>query len=418
MLFNGWNDIYDIEEALSLVKREYFYHDSTYNQFRHFITLVNEYYPNNWHLCVYKDNNVEQYSNSYGVNAVISGTYWKEVVPQFFIYIKFDELLVSNSKDESVTIKDLVIKLHFHSSGDCLNLYEVRGSRFTVTGEEYLTGYTFSHLSGTSRGSLYFCSFCFGSTNEAMRILRESLMNDYDEDVAEQFLLQWEPYLTWESIEGGPHKNMRDVLEYSPNASISRQRITIEEVISKNFSCDGLRELFRRILFTMEEYPLTSTNFLSVSYIDGISFTEDSIENLILGVSSYSEDYIYYEASNGNLFRQRGQARGEHPLSEERLMQLNLAATPMAFRGTQLKLVITNPVLLKDEEVVTYTKRVYPKIINYVKSRLEDFYKEETHKNNIIKRENFGRNSFGIYAKSAVSLQQVSSTGMVCCDVL
>lgn len=394
--------IYQIDEFLSEVKQEDFLHQSTYENIVHFVKKVNQYYPNSWHFSAYYKQTISEYSNSYGLNNFLSGTYLGRIIYRVHIYIKFGELGVTNSHNMSTIIRDLVIRLEFLTDSEEPKLYGVCGSRFTMTGEEYVTKYTFSHLSGESWGASGFSGFCYGGTKEAMGMLRGILENEYDEDIAEQFLLQLEPYLSWESIEGGPYKPMKTLIDYDPNLANS-PGTTINSVMNTSFRLSDLRTVYEILIDRLTDRAGNIKTQLDALYVSGVKFTEDSIEKLIIEVCVsdilFKDKYAYWEDSVGNLFLTVESEIRTHPLPVGRVELINSSASALMFRGEELKLRITNPVLFKGQDEITYKKRIYPKIINYVKTRLENLYKKETNKNYIIKRESFGRNPFGIYAK-------------------
>lgn len=129
------------------------------------------------------------------------------------ITIKFPEFIIRNSNANSRTIKDLYVqfklaltpKNNLYVSGDLV------GTRGSCSIAELMSNYSHSHLpSSTKLGQ--FAKFCLGSTNIAMNL---GLLRDHNTpfnfDNFELLIHQLETYVSWESLEGGPHIKMHDI---------------------------------------------------------------------------------------------------------------------------------------------------------------------------------------------------------------
>lgn len=128
------------------------------------------------------------------------------------IVIHFPELRITNSKKQSHDIKDLFVKFKFRwinnddGDDDSVLFVGMTGTRSTFTFAEYYSGYCHSHLPGTCSG---WGIFCTGSS--AFQIIRSNLQLSASVDDFYMLFYSLEKYLTWESLEGGPHIRMESI---------------------------------------------------------------------------------------------------------------------------------------------------------------------------------------------------------------
>lgn len=121
------------------------------------------------------------------------------------IIIRFPELTVSNSKGYSTKMYDMFVKLSFNASG-CLKNFE--GLRTTYQQDHYTSGYSFSHLAGNAkrRG---FTSFCTGEG--PLSTLFHMMNITPDKNLYLVFLSNLSTYLSYESLDGGPYRLIRNI---------------------------------------------------------------------------------------------------------------------------------------------------------------------------------------------------------------
>lgn len=144
----------------------------------------------------------------YGEENVDINLYAQEII------ILFPKIEVTNSIGSLHTIKDLYVFIKvgiLDKNSDTVYIYlNYNGFRGSLSLKEYLSGYSFSHLSG---GVEAWGSFCFGTGEVFLskHELSEIYINNkegFDRYLYkfENFLYIFREYLKWESIEGGPYK--------------------------------------------------------------------------------------------------------------------------------------------------------------------------------------------------------------------
>ena len=133
------------------------------------------------------------------------------------IYILFDVINITNSNGDEHIIRDLLMRLSILSDNteeQGFGLYNISGTRLTMTKEEITSNYLHSHLSSVNidsqdRRNFTFQSFCTGSgeINSYMDKFNttKNLPNITD------LLLQLYTLVSWESLEGTPYMNMEDI---------------------------------------------------------------------------------------------------------------------------------------------------------------------------------------------------------------
>lgn len=132
---------------------------------------------------------------------------------EFNLVILFPEINITNSRNHKHVIKDLYVKINIEitaqnlNTGNRLSNIVLSGRRGKLSEEEYHSTYGHSHFSG--RGIERWSDFCLGTSDFAM-ILQTMRFSLTAEDWSLLFL-SLENYVSWESMEGGPYKNMSSV---------------------------------------------------------------------------------------------------------------------------------------------------------------------------------------------------------------
>lgn len=134
------------------------------------------------------------------------------------VFVYFPEVTISNSVEQSHVMRD--IYLYFIIRDTYVSLNAIK--RTTYTEKEIRNNYLFSHCSSSYNPTDWTVnSFCFGSTDVAD--LRESVRYNGRKAVFKNlyfFLEAIKEYLSWESLEGVPYRNIenviRDVAKYKP----------------------------------------------------------------------------------------------------------------------------------------------------------------------------------------------------------
>jgi hypothetical protein len=125
----------------------------------------------------------------------------------FSLKIHFPELVITNSKNDVHTIKDIYVKFNININ----DIYEVHkvgisfdGARATVSLKEFISTYGHSHLP-----NICLCNyrgFCLGSSE--FGIVINSLCLEPTPENWYLLLFSLENYLIWESLEGGPYRKI------------------------------------------------------------------------------------------------------------------------------------------------------------------------------------------------------------------
>lgn len=127
------------------------------------------------------------------------------------LMIFFPEITITNSLEESHTIKELYVKIDF-VKGNYLKLYKIYGIRTLLTQAELQSGYGHSHCqSPMVHGS--WGKFCLGKgpINSQINTLKLYGVSAENYLVFEMFLIGLQAYLEWESLEGGPYNYISNI---------------------------------------------------------------------------------------------------------------------------------------------------------------------------------------------------------------
>lgn len=151
----------------------------------------------------------------------------------FDIIIKFPEINIENSRGEKHTVKNLLFKFHITINSARLEQEEgykasiqITGCRLSVSLKEFESNYRWSHL---RTGKAGWADFCLGSSD--FRIMIENVQTELTEDSWIGMFLGVEPYLKWESLEGGPHIKMQNIA-YANTLDSSKLQKELASIIS------------------------------------------------------------------------------------------------------------------------------------------------------------------------------------------
>lgn len=144
------------------------------------------------------------------------------------LYIKWPKIEMTNSKGHKHIIYNIIVRLTLieqpEGSTPVLNV-NFDGMRASGTVRELNANYTHSHLS-SSTGFGRFGSFCLGSSDFAL--IRQNVC--LDPTIANWMLLLMsiENYLSWESLEGGPHIRISQIVDANQPRDIPTSSIDAE----------------------------------------------------------------------------------------------------------------------------------------------------------------------------------------------
>lgn len=131
----------------------------------------------------------------------------------FEIIVLFPEVNITNSRRYKHVIKDLYVKISVgicsaSNVGDRLSIISLSGRRGKICEEEYHSEYGHSHFSGN--GVSRWSEFCLGTSSDFSMIVQTMKFSLTQEDWS-LFFLSLENYVSWESIEGGPYRNIHNI---------------------------------------------------------------------------------------------------------------------------------------------------------------------------------------------------------------
>lgn len=158
---------------------------------------------------------------------------WGSIVNKIRIW--FPEIDMKNSNDLEHTVRDIVVEFEIDYLIEDRLPKEPRinvsfyGTRLTTTLKEYESRYLHSHLpSSIELGN--FNRFCLGASIFGTMI--SSISIDVSADVWEHVFLSLHNYLSWESLEGGPHIQIANI-SYTSGASEDQLIRNVKGFISK-----------------------------------------------------------------------------------------------------------------------------------------------------------------------------------------
>ena len=306
------------------------------------------------------------YENKWDVDFTLTQTSSKIYIDIKAVHILFEEIVITNSRAETHTIKDLLVAIELRNDNNRrLKVEELKGGRLNLSYAEFQSNYFHSHLSvdcqrlNTSnyQGVPFFTTFCTGSGE--INIYQSNINGDgFTERNFIAFAMQIMTLVTWESIEGMPYRHMYNIsikpslgscFYHSDNqhsepiyrkllTNLIENQITpdIDVILNSNSSFEvvdneKVLKLINELSFTADEKaiflcsPIPGTN--------NIHYYKYSSTPGFLDVPTYTSDYIF---------------KGE-------LKQFTVGSAPSANETTTAE--------------IEY--KLHPNVIKYVKKKLE-----------------------------------------------
>jgi len=141
---------------------------------------------------------------------------------KYLIILKFDNVTVKNRNNLEHNIKDLYILIRLKEDFSITG--GIEGCRGELTYAEYTSNYLFSHLSSYYDEHISKC--CLGGQTALNQVCME-LHCTFNSTRFEHFLFAIKNYVTWESLEGGPYRKIKDIGNniYSNIVSLTNSQI-------------------------------------------------------------------------------------------------------------------------------------------------------------------------------------------------
>jgi hypothetical protein len=199
------------------------------------------------------------------------------------LIIKYDNITITNTNNDKNEIKDLYVIINFeHKNG--LSIQKIKGIRTTFSNGEFVNGYIHSHLPVQSLSiiqTLFSANFCIGNDELSTLVNKLKIPNLFSNELLTLLLLQIEPYLSWESLEGVPYIKIETIKDYG-------NEVILNSINERNIQLKCI-DLFKFTLISDE-----NINF-EFSY-EKMRYEIIEDEYLINFLSYHFSDYSYLES--------------------------------------------------------------------------------------------------------------------------
>lgn len=165
------------------------------------------------------------------------------------LIIRIPETTIRNSRGESHFMEDFYVVMGLKEDYSKALTTQLFSMRSTVTTEEYAYGAFHPHSRHTdqnSRLNTYFSwrDMCLGGDTELTDIMYTLFSDGVSKKPLFEYMLLLHIYAGWESIEGGPYRQMRNY-KYPRNEASSRT----------HFDQDGIYQGFLKVMASTDDIP-------------------------------------------------------------------------------------------------------------------------------------------------------------------
>lgn len=329
---------------------------SIFEQFKTCIRVINEIYEDNWDI----DFQLLENHQSKKVYIHIKG-----------VFILFPEITINNRNNNSHTIKDLIVRINLYMSVEgSLKVEGIDGGRLHLTYAEYQSDYFHSHLS-TNRYQIssnmqipLLERFCTGSGE--INMFRSELNGDgFTEERFMRFALQIMGLVSYESIEGTPHRRLERI-STRPQSGL---RFYIDHTRKQRFKRKVLRYYKTFNITPKIDITINSSNTYSIA-------NNESFQRFILDID-YSEEEkreFFCSPSDDNTYYMYGNTPGysDPPNITDKFI----------FRGEEKSFVIEPAPNIP----TTINYIIHPDLVNHLKEEIEYALNENKIRQNTIDR--------------------------------
>lgn len=291
----------------------------------------------------------------------------------FSITIKFPEVTVTNEYDKSVVIQDLFVRVPVTLSGKTYEKFSMTRTTYPV--DQWLSGYSHSHLPGINLGFIAPCTGT-GPVNNTIRTLKSR----YDIQVWGLYSFEISKYITVESIAGTPYRRLENIgsnnnniidlssLKYKGKVrsySMTYTATQMKEFIRGFLKSGNIKFAFRNGNFTIGEDLLDIWIRMSNAFIEWhnakFKSGENNLPKAILIGSGVIGKYI---VANGKAYNANVSSMFERLQSDEGM-------SLFTFKGETQRLHFIdtisniNETILIDIQLVYYALTRALEIINY-----------------------------------------------------
>ena len=295
---------------------------------------------------------------------------------QLFLCIHFPNLIVNNTQNVNHPIKDMFFGMILDMKDDRIMIEHYRGQRTTITYTEYKSHYRFSHLKTTIFSDPpKYMQFCFGSGDlPKLKILFNSTVdivaggNVSRDEVFKMICFNIEPYLSWESLEGGPFQKIRELFEQDKmyyDSIVSNY--TYESYLIKLLKKENFKFLDCDIIFTNGKYVVS----------DNARLNDSLVEIVKLWISK--EGLLFSKHSDGNLYIRKNVSS-----TPTRRTTPILSDIPVPFQQRMYQYTVEDDIV---EEVVVDNKLyINPLFKQNVRKSIESTINKQIYTSDFIER--------------------------------
>lgn len=264
----------------------------------------------------------------------------KNGITNIILYIP--EITIINSLGLDHIMRDIYLKFEFRNN----IFFRMSIRRTTFYSIECYYDYVYSHVNA-NWGS-WSSNFCFGSTDYAQTYSKITKSISLFAQEFPQFVAGLNNYLSWESIEGRPHRNMSNLFLNSSDSSAS----------APYYDFNHLYVLFMNNITAIKyKYDITSTGAYSIKLEDSWK------EELHKEITKYIDKKLIFEYSNGKSFTTG--------INLERYIQYNGKDSGVIFKGNKIKYKITHLREVSSEKRLHID--IFNKLVLKIEQELEDF---------------------------------------------
>lgn len=288
--------------------------------------------------------------------------------------IRYQQIPITNTPGHLRELDELIVllPLTWNSGDKCLHVSNVIGTRYSLQHDEWKSNYMHSHLGTHGVSSYsdvgYMKDFCMGHTE--LSELKMEMDSAFDEHQFELFLYTLDSYVSWESLEGGPHISMDKIVLNTASRKMNTNPGEMSTLFTKMNTVlrnNGISSLPINFIFTQGRYRVkydkVFEDFLKDSFMKYASLEE----HLDLVLCKKSVDGNYYK---------RPESGRSNPIDTLANIKASYNELPFIYiQGEKIEFSITNIQNNQTFDISEYI--IYPKFLKYVSEQYEcEIYKK------------------------------------------
>lgn len=298
--------------------------------------------------------------------------FYRDEVYYLFPVIRYKEALLKNSDGEEKRIKDMFMcfDVDYSSGNGFFYLRNPTGTRATFSLKDVKSKYVHSHLRSKTIESFTHTfelqTFCRGS-GEINDFLATMAGEEADADYLEFFFVFLDTFISWESLEGGPHRVMKDTFDTSNrlliNPSESRLKSYFDLSMFYLKRLPNIREL--DFIYHEGRYMIKDNQ----KFADLVSDTVKS-SDILKGEFLCKKDLI-----NGNYYAPKEKGENQRDSIKRKMDNVKIYDMPepglpyTVIQGEKIYFRILSEKPEEKEDLNQFG--AHPKLREYVKQRIE-----------------------------------------------